>query len=152
MNYQTTQVQSQALRKELADIHTANALHLTRTHRSQPQKFEHQGRLERLQRITEELGVLAGRTTRNASLARETFAVRFKVLHGPNGPVLSYGLAGALTSATFSSHGYESAASLISALSDMRLPGREIEAGSNPDRVYVVSAAQLEILNLRVPQ
>jgi len=152
MNHETVHIQTLALRKELADIHTANALHLMRTRRSQPQTFQHRNRLDRLQWIVEELRSLAGRTTGNASVVRETFAVRFRVVHGPKGPVLNYELAGPCISSTFSSQQYESAASLVSALSNVRLPGREIEAGSNSDRVYIVSAAQLEILNLRVPQ
>ncbi|MBZ5572772.1 MAG: hypothetical protein LAO09_12955 [Acidobacteriia bacterium] len=152
MNHDTVHEQVQALRNELASIHAANTLHLMRKHRSQPHKFRHQERLERLQRIVEELGILKGRTTRNVSLARETFAVRFRVTHEPEGPVLAYRLAGPLISDAFSSQRFESTTSLINALSDMRLPGREIEAGSNPERVYVVGAAQLEILNLRIPE
>lgn len=152
MNYETIGGQVQALREELAGIHMANAVHLTRKHRSQPHKFRHQERLERLQRIIEELGVLAGRTTKDATLARETFAVRFRVSHEPNGAVLTYSLAGPSISATLSSQRYESSTSLIDALSAMRLPGREIDGGSHPERIFVVGAAQLEILKLRVPE
>lgn len=152
MNHQTTHGQVEDLRQELASIHAANTLHLMRKHRSRLQESRHQERLERLQRIAEELGVLKGRTTENASLARETFAVRFTVIHEPYGPVLAYRLAGPLITDPFSSQQFTSTASLINALSDVRLPGREIEGGSNPERVYVVGAAQLEILNLRVPE
>lgn len=152
MNHVMVHQQVQSLRNELATIHTANTLHLMRKRRSPTHEFRHQERLERLQRIVEELGVLRGRKTRNASLVRETFAVRFSVIHGPAGPELSYRLAGPSISATFASHRFESTTSLINALSDMRLPGREIEAGNNPERIYIVGAAQLEILNLRVPE
>ena len=152
MNHEAIREQVQVLRQELADIHSANALHLTQTNRGWTHKFRHQERLERLQRIVEELGALAGRTTKNAKLARETFAVRFRVFHESNGVVLTYSLAGPSISAAVSSQRYDNSAALINALSDMRLPGREIEGGSCPDRIYVVCAAQLEILRLRVPE
>ena len=152
MNHQTTCEQVQALRKELTDIHSANSLHLTKKTRSRTGNVRHQERLGRLERIVEELGVLAGRTTKNARFARETFAVRFRVFHGPNGPVLTSSLAGPSISTAFSSRQFDNSASLVNALSDMRLPGREIEQGSCPDRVYIVGATQLEILKLRVPE
>ena len=78
MNHEAIREQVQVLRQELANIHSANALHFTQKNRGWTHKFRHQERLERLQRIVEELGALAGRTTKNARLARETFAVRFR--------------------------------------------------------------------------
>jgi 3-methyladenine DNA glycosylase Mpg len=152
MNHNAVRERVQSLTSELASIHTTNALHLVRKHRSRAREFRHQERLERLQQIVEELGALRGQTTRNANHARETFAVRFRVIYEPAGPMLSYRLAGPSISTTFASHRFESTTSLINALSDMRLPGREIEAGKNPERIYVVGAAQLEILNLKVPE
>jgi hypothetical protein len=152
MNYEIVHEQTQALRKELADIQSANSVHFARTRRSPMQEFKHQERQERLQTIVEEISRLGVRRTGNCGLAKNTFNVRFKVLHEPDGPVLSCGLAGPQVSAVFSSQRYDSTASLINALSEMRLPGWEIAAGKNPDRVFVVGAAQLDILKLRIPE
>jgi|SRR5579862_8892839 len=152
MNHLTTCEQAQVLRKEQTDVHSANALYLVKKTRSRTDRARHQARLGRLERIAEELSALAGRKVKNPEFARETFAVRFRVFHEPNGPVLTYSLAGPSTFPAFSSRQYDNSPSLVKALSDMRLPGREIDAGSCPDRIYIVGANQLEILKLAVPE
>ena len=151
MNYETVHEQIAALRKELADIQSANSLHFARRRRSPMQEFKHHERQERMQTIVEEIARLCGRRTENSHFAKNTFNVRFTIHHEPDGPVLSYGLAGPVVSAMFASRRYDSTASLINALSEMRLPGWEIAAGRNPGRVFVVGTAQLDMLKLRIP-